>query len=238
MRKLSFLLIPGLLLLALLPSCRKVSGDGPVVTETRNVSGFSDIRSDFPGDIFLTPGNSYNVQIEAQQNIIDEIETVLSDGMLTLRVKHHTVIKPDSRVKVHITSPDIRGIIVSGSGSMNLMEALETPDLYLKVSGSGNISIPALHTAALDAHISGSGEIDIYSGTTGSESLGISGSGSMDFSGLQATDADVEITGSGNAKVHATGTLKVRISGSGSVYYRGSPSIDVNITGSGKLKPF
>lgn len=236
MKKL-FVLLTGLFLIALLPSCRKVSGDGPVVTEVRNISGFRDIKSEFSGDIYIIPGSSYGVQIEAQQNIIDVIETVLSDGMLTLRVKSNTVIRPDSRVRVYITSPDVRGLIVSGSGNMLVQQPLTTPDLYLKVNGSGNISLLSLNAGSLDANISGSGELNINGGTVAEESLDIGGSGSIDFSNLTATDATVKITGSGNARVQATGKLKVRISGSGSVYYRGTPTIDVSITGSGKLKP-
>jgi hypothetical protein len=236
MKKLSVLFILSLLLVTAMSSCRKVSGTGPVVSETRSVSGFSEIKSAFSGDIIITPSSSYSVRIEAQQNIIDVIETVLNDGILTLRVKSNTVIKPDSRVKVYISSPDIRGVIVSGSGNVQFTDALTTTDLYLKVSGSGNINIFKLTANSVDANISGSGEININNGSVADEMVDISGSGSMELSNLVATNSDIKIAGSGDARVYVTGHLKVRISGSGSVYYRGTPSIDVSISGSGKLK--
>jgi hypothetical protein len=235
MRKLSFLLA-GILLITFFQSCKKVSGDGPVVIETRGVSGFKEIKSEFSGDVYITQGNHYNVSIEAQQNIIDVLETVLNDGRLTIRVKNNTSIRSSKRILVRITTPDISGIIVSGSGNTEVMEAFSTPYLYLKVSGSGNLNISKVTADNIDANISGSGEVNIYGGTVGNENLDISGSGSMDFLNLMASSAHVKISGSGDARVYATNELKVKISGSGNVYYKGSPGIDVSISGSGSLK--
>lgn len=237
MRKLSVLLALGIVLATAMPSCRKVSGSGPVVSEARGVSGFTEIRSEIPGEIIITPAKNYSVSIEAQQNIIDVIETVLNDGILTLRVKNNTIIKPESKVIVYISSPEIEALIISGSGNMQVTDAMPSTDLFLKISGSGNITIPALTANSVDANISGSGEILIQGGTIHEEQLDISGSGSINLSNLIAQNGDIKIAGSGNARVYVTDHLKVRISGSGSVYYRGTPAIDVSITGSGKLKP-
>ncbi|WP_162902935.1 head GIN domain-containing protein [Taibaiella koreensis] len=220
-----------------MPSCRKVDGRGPVVSETRNISGFSEIKSDFTGDVYVTQGSISNIRIEAQQNIIDVLETVLNDGILTIRVKSNTVVRPDSRIRVYVTAPNITGLRVSGSGSMMVQETLNTSNLYVRVNGSGDVNITKLTTGSLDANISGSGEINVFNGTADEEYIDIAGSGSADCSGLAAYRSDVKISGSGDARVYALDQLKVRITGSGNVYYRGQPSIDVGITGSGKLRP-
>ncbi len=237
MRKSSILIVFGLLLIAVMPSCRKVSGSGPIVSETRNISGFSEVKSDFSGDVYITQGSTYNVRIEAQQNIIDAMETVLNDGILTLRGKSNTILRPDSRIRIYVTMPNITGLIVSGSGNMSVQNTLNISDLYMKVSGSGNITVSKLDANSLDANISGSGEINIWDGTVANESVDIGGSGSMDLSGLRATVGNIRISGSGDARVYVTNSLKVRISGSGNVYYRGTPTVDVSISGSGKLRP-
>jgi hypothetical protein len=237
MRKLSILFILSLLVITVMPACRKVSGHGPVVSETRSVSGFQEVKTDFTGDVFVTQGSNYNVRIEAQQNIIDVIETVLNDGILTIRGKSNTIIRPDTRIKVYVTMPRIDGLMVNGSGNTIVENTITTSNLYMKVSGSGNITVPKLDASSVDANISGSGEINIWDGTVSNEYIDITGSGDMDFSGLRASTGEVRISGSGDARVYVTGSLKVRISGSGDVYYRGTPSIDVSISGSGKLRP-
>jgi hypothetical protein len=237
MKKLSVLFILTIIFAALLPSCRKVDGTGPVVTEFRNVSGFTEIKSEISADIIITPATAYSVKIDAQQNITDVIETVLNDGILTIRVKSNTLIKPDSRVKIYISSPDIQGLIINGSGNMLVTDALISSHLYLKISGSGNINIPKLSGQSIDANISGSGEANINDGSIHEELIDISGSGSMNMSNLATSNSDIKIAGSGDAHVKVVDYLKVRITGSGSVYYKGTPTIDVSITGSGKLKP-
>ena len=235
MKKIVLLLSIALLAVAL-QSCRKVSGSGPVVTENRSISGFKEIKSDISGEVYVTSGPVYKVSIEAQQNIIDVIETVLNDDRLTIRVKNNTSVRAEDKIIVRITSPDIRGLIVSGSGNISANEPITASDLYMNVSGSGDIYLNGLAAFTLDANISGSGRIDIASGSLNSESLEISGSGDMDFLNLLSKDADVKISGSGSAKVKATDHLKVRITGSGDVYYSGNPAVDVQITGSGSMK--
>ena len=54
------------------------AGEGVRVTESRSVSNFSKIILDVPGDVYLTRDNTFSVEITAQQNIIDQIETDIS----------------------------------------------------------------------------------------------------------------------------------------------------------------
>lgn len=236
MKKISILLALCVLFASFLPSCRKVSGSGPIVSETRKISGFNEIRSELSADVYISSGSNYNIVIEGQQNIIDAIETVLSNGMLTVRVKNNTIIKPDERIKVYITSPDVRSIVLSGSGNIVTTDTLQTSELRLKINGSGSIIMQALAAYSVDANISGSGEININGGAVTHEDIDISGSGSINFLNLQASNSKIRIAGSGNATVFVAEYLQVRISGSGSVFYKGEPAVDVQITGSGKLK--
>lgn len=231
-----FLALFAFLTLSLTSSCKKVTGEGPMVTETRSISGFNSIRSELSADVYFTPGSAYRVEIEAQQNIIDQIETVLNDDKLTIRVKRNVNLTSHERIRVNITAPDIREIYLSGSGNIYVTNAFNTGNLNLKISGSGSMMVPELEAFSLSASISGSGDMTIGAGHVEQETLEISGSGSIDALGCSAIDAAVRISGSGNIRVFATETLDVKITGSGDVYYKGNPSLDVDISGSGKLK--
>lgn len=235
MKKLALLLSITFFVFAV-QACRKVSGRGPVVTENRSVANFREIKSDISGEVYVTPAATYSVTIEAQQNVIDVIETVLNDNRLTIRVKNNTSVRSEDKIIVRVASPDIRGLILSGSGNISANSPFSTSDLYMKVSGSGDIYLNGLSAQSLDANVSGSGSIDIASGSVNRQSLEVTGSGDMDFQNMASSDADVKISGSGSVKLQASNRLKVRITGSGSVYYRGNPAIDVSITGSGRLK--
>lgn len=238
MKKLNILIVSALLLtLFVLPSCKKISGEGAIVTEQRSVADFKEIRSDISGNVYVTEGTNYEVRIEAQQNIIDVIETVLNANILTVRVKNNTTIKNNANIKVYITLPKLNGVTISGSGNVQALSDFNTDDLFLKISGSGNMRLNEVIATNVDAKISGSGEMSIGSGSVTDETIDISGSGSIDFINLQAKNGDIKISGSGNARVFVTDKLKVRISGSGDVVYKGTPLIDVSTSGSGSLKP-
>jgi hypothetical protein len=80
MKKLSVALLSALILL--ITSCEKIDGEGPVVTETRDVSGFSGIDFRIGGDVYFKKDTVYKVEVSAQQNILDKLETYVSDGNL------------------------------------------------------------------------------------------------------------------------------------------------------------
>ena len=62
-----------ILLVALMGSgCgfQMVTGSGNIVTETRNVSGFTSITLAGIGNLYLTQGAAESVRIEAEDNLI------------------------------------------------------------------------------------------------------------------------------------------------------------------------
>ena len=52
---------------------RRIRGSGDVTTESRNISGFTGVKTATAIDIYLTQGNGFNVEEEADDNIIEYI---------------------------------------------------------------------------------------------------------------------------------------------------------------------
>src|SRR5215217_4235139 len=124
-----------------LQSCKKIKGDGPVVTEYRNVSNFRSINNNIDGDLHFTPVNSYNVEIRAQQNIIDIIETRTSNGELKIGYTGNYNVGRHDRIDIYVTCPSPNGFIVGGSGNIDVTRSLNVSDMRLRVSGSGTINL-------------------------------------------------------------------------------------------------
>ncbi len=216
-------------------SCRKVVGGGAVISETRNVSNFSIIRNDLSADVEIVRGNEYNIVIEAQENIIELIETNVIGNVLLLKVKNKTNISNTRKIKIYITLPKVEGVVISGSGNVWAKGSYHSDDISLEVSGSGNITVDELSAKSVYTRISGSGNIAIEEGSGKDLELKISGSGNYQGADFVTEKGDITISGSGDAYINVTDYLKVKIPGSGNVKYNGSPDIDVNISGSGKL---
>jgi len=237
MKKRIFMLAAAAALLTF-SSCKKVVGEGPLQTETRNISDFSGVSASIGGKINYKINPVYKVEITAQRNILDVIETSKINGYLLVKVRNGVRIKANEEITVNISAPTADYLHLSGSGDLAVTGNITAANLDMGISGTGNIIVPAVTVAdKINAVISGSGNISVFAGTARNEDLRISGSGKLFLDGVAAEKATTTISGSGDMQVNLSQTLDATISGSGSVYYRGHPLISTNISGSGKVRP-
>lgn len=228
-----------LLSITMLNSCEKIVGEGPVVTETRAVTGFKDVSVSISGKVNYRIDPVYKVEIQAQQNILDILQTNKVGDELVIKFQDGKRVRSHEEILVTISAPFAGSVNLSGSAEFNLVNSLAADNLSLRVSGSGNINVvQAALTDKLKATISGSGNITVSGGSAKNESFKISGSGNINAGNVLAESAITEISGSGNMYVNLSQSLDATISGSGSVYYRGNPIITTHISGSGKVRPF
>lgn len=220
-----------------LPSCEKIVGEGPVITEDRYNTAFNAVKVQIDGDAYFTQSGNYRLELQAQQNVLDEIETVVSNGELKIRFRHpNTRLRSHERIIMHIAAPDVSLLEMDGSGNLQVNPLLTATSIKFTVSGSGNIHVDDVTANNIDAAISGSGKIIMAGSNANQGKASISGSGLIDMSEVLLKDADTRISGSGTIKVHATETLKAHISGSGTVHYKGTPgTIESSVSGSGSV---
>jgi len=210
---------------------------GQTVRETRNVSGFTGVSLSFSGDVFITQGNQYKVEVEADKSTMDVILTEIEGDRLVLKTKNgHWRNLGD--INVYITMPEVDELSVAGSGDMICESALKSDEIDLAVSGSGSLKLARLEAREVSAEVTGSGDIVVNgSGTDGNElDATITGSGNIKAEGLPVGEAMVRITGSGSASVNVLKELETNITGSGSVLYKGNPLVNANATGSGRTR--
>jgi hypothetical protein len=228
------------LLIILVPlfftSCEKVKGKGDVVTETRNTGTFSVIDLAMDATVWFTPAPDYSLKISGQQNILDVVVTQVEGSKLVIKVKNGVVLGKHEPVKVWVTAPAVSKLNISGSGDIFQEDTWTGGDLYLNISGSGNISMDSLNANRLFATISGSGSMKAVAGQCEREELSISGSGGIDLRYVPCEMVYTWTSGSGITYVHAVTLLEVSISGSGDVWYYGEPSVSTHISGSGSVR--
>ena len=234
MKKLSLVMVA---MAMIFTSCEKVTGEGPIVTQTRNVQDFTGVDLRSSANVYFKQDPNFKVEVSAQQNVLDVLEVYVSNNRLVVRFKNDVRVKSHEPVSVIVHAPSVSTFRVSGSGMIQTTSTIQTPLLNMDISGSGDIKITELLAANVDANISGSGSINVDAGTAQELDLKISGSGRHNFSNLQSTSATTNTSGSGDIRLHATQQLQIKISGSGSVYYKGTPVISTNISGSGKVRP-
>jgi hypothetical protein len=208
--------------------------------QTRKVDPFTEISLRIGAKVHLEQGAKQNLEIVAKPSTLDEIITEVKDGKLIIRFPNKDffwkTFQP-GEITIYITTPEINGLGISGSGDIIAEDNIKTKTLDMAVSGSGNIKLSELTAERVKAAISGSGDI-VLAGTTAAQdlSIAISGSGNLKGMNYSAEDVSVKIAGSGNVEIEAQKNLFVRLAGSGNVNYKGSPLIDQSIAGSGKVR--
>jgi len=212
---------------------KTIRGEGDVVKQELDIASFDGVSLGFHGDIFITQGSPQKVEVEAQQNIIDNIKREVRGG--TWRVNFEDNVKNAKPVKVYITMPKLKEASVSGSGNLTSTGKFTgVGHLSTAVSGSGNVKLE-VDAKSVEGAISGSGGIELKGGAE-SMDLAISGSGNIHAKDFEVGRIEIAISGSGNAKVFAIESLTAAISGSGDITYRGDiAKVKARVSGSGSV---
>jgi hypothetical protein len=204
-------------------------------TERRNVDAFSAISMGVAGDCYITQGNSVNLEVEGDADDLDDLITEVRNKTLYIKYRRGGWNIRRNRVTIHLMTPELSEISLSGSGKVISRNRLNSDHLEIKVSGSGKMTLE-VSADDLEASISGSGNMEV-SGTADQVELTISGSGNLEAEELRVDRYDVRISGSGRSRIYVGDELNAKISGSGSVYYTGDPDkVISNVSGSGRVK--
>lgn len=233
-------------------SLNGIKGEGPIVTSVTEIGDIEGIQLDIIGDVYITKGQTEGIRIEAQQNILENINMVVNNKVLNLKFEKN--VDKSDEIKIYINMEYLKEASIGGSGNIWSDDDLNTDEtLYVNISGSGNVDIKSdapeveiaisgsgdvrlrTNTQKLSNSISGSGNIMLGGACTGTTHIAISGSGNVSAYDFETNSCTTSTSGSGNTKIRVSDALDVQISGSGNVYYKGYPGINVQISGSGSL---
>ena len=213
-------------------SGERVQGNGSVKKQVREVSKFNGVAFGLPGSMEIKIGSTEGVTVEADDNLLPMIETVVENGTLKVRpIKKHMSF--DSRlIKVIVSAREVDRIYQGGSGTIE-SDALKAPKLEFNLGGSGAISVKGVEADRVSVAIGGSGNLKVGGGTAGKVKISIAGSGDVQLGDVKASDVSVTVAGSGQSTVWAKDSLSYTIAGSGDVNYYGDPRISKSVIGSG-----
>ncbi len=222
-----------------LVACQKddvcTQNDGEIITKIIDISTFQGIDLKMSGEVILSQDTIQEVSITGDKHIIDALKTNIDNGIWRIDKKGHCNAYD---LQIHITTPNIDKVYISGSGNIVVNDFINQNDMTLKISGSGDMSLYKISGGEnLTVKISGSGDVNILDTFQPLEHVEVSMSGSGSFKGFNVPTklCTISNSGSGSNKVLVTDNLKVSISGSGNTYYKGFPNIEESISGSGSV---
>ena len=206
----------------------------------RQVSGFERIRLQGSPDIKYTQGKTWSVRVKAPKKLIDRVVTRKDGNTLVVSMKSGSFfnsIKGDD-VTVYVTSPDLIGVEVQGSGDFECKSHLDTDNLTLSLRGSGDIAFYDIICDKINTSVVGSGDVDIKKVIAKQSTVELVGSGDVKVRQSQVNQTQIELKGSGDVKVHCDncGAVSCRLVGSGDITLTGTvKKLDQTSRGSGDI---
>lgn len=189
-----------------------IQGNGDRKSESRTVTSFTRVAASVAADYEIVCGKSPSLHIEADSNLLKEIETRVEGN--TLHIKSPKALRAEKGIKIIVTTTSLEAFDISGAGAVNISGA-KGKALDISVSGA--------------ADVKASGQVD-------EASMKISGAGSANLADLQSKKASVSVSGAGDIQVWATEDLQAEVSGAGSVRYRGNPKVAWKKSGAGSIE--
>lgn len=234
-----------------------VQGSGNVITETRDVSGFERVEVCCGMQLVLTQGNQEQLTLEADDNVVPEIETIVRGETLTVRFRpdfRAFGIQTSRAIMVYLTMPTIRGVVISGGGSLETeriasdqviltfsggsrgrVGTLETETAEFSASGGSQLTIDHITTERLDVEASGGGGVTIEAGSAAELDATVSGGSYYRAAEVESETARLELSGGADARIWVTEALDIQASGGSELEYSGNPTIDQELSGGSEL---
>ncbi len=222
-RKMAGLIGAVLLGMTLLSACLSLSngipletvrGSGNVVTEARDVSGFSTVILQGFGDVNIDVTGSESLSITADENFMSYLVTEVRGDTLYIHTEPEVAFTNITALDFDITAADLEAVELQGAGDIDVRN-LDTDTWRVRLPGAGQI------TAA---------------GRAAEQSIELLGAGSYEAENLESEVATVTSSGAGSAVVWATDELDVTINGIGTVQYIGNPVVTQEINGLGTVQ--
>lgn len=233
--------------------CQAFVSQGPVgevIEETRDVSDFNSISVSSWMNVYISQGSSQKVEVHANEEFIEDIETKVVNGTLHVDFKGRWKNSWNGRditakVMVTVTSldelessgssdvffvTDYKGgdLEINSSGSSDVVaknNSLVVGDLRLESSGSSDIVLKDILAQQVFANCSGSSDIELHGE---GDSLEVDTDGSSDFAGKKFTVAKciAESQGSSDIYIRVTDEFEGVASGSSDITYYGTPRVN------------
>ena len=209
------------------------SGSGVVVQEARPVVGITGVNLSTVGRVEITQGNQETLIVEADDNLMQFLETVVGGGILRLRNASQVQLRPTRPIRFILTVVALESATLAGVGDIEVSGLLDVERLDLVHAGVGDIVVPELRAEELRALLAGVGGISV-SGEVTRQEINSNGVGQCDNRNLSSTEATVRITGIGNVTVRVSERLLGQTS-FGTIFYIGDPEVFVSVTPPGRV---
>jgi hypothetical protein len=228
-----------LLLMVVFVSCKKENradcfkSNGADVTETRYVSDFDSIEVFDKFDVTISKGSEHKVEVTAGKHILGNIKCSVKNRNLRIENnnKCNFVRGYKRKIKVHITTPDLKKLFNDGVGPVTFDEDFEQDTLFIRAENSGDTYVSGTFSVL---NTSSHGNGDLYlNGSSSILNMYTKGTNYIRAQNFKARDYLFISTYSiGDVELNLEGLnqLDYYIWDDGNIYYKGAAKVVHNLS--------
>lgn len=181
---------------------KDVKGNGKVETQKRNVSDFDAVSVSQSINVIYTVGEKA-VEVTAESNLFDKIETYVEGEKLIIRYKKGINIRKKKPVYVSVTANSLKAVYASSSSTFTTEDTVESSKFTIKASSSADIRLADI--VAKQVEIQSNSSADIQTKKITADKLRINGSSSTDIeSSVDVKEISAKVSSA--AKISLKGT--------------------------------
>ncbi len=197
-----------------------LAGSGTIMTETRETLSFMDIEVIGNLEVRLQQGDSLDIIIEADDNLLELIDTSIEDNKL--RIGLTGLVSKESKLIANITLTDLSRLSASNNAVVVANDRLTGSYLEIELS-SGAQSTLKLNFEKVNISLSSGAKATLY-GEADELFVNSSNGSELDARYFKVSDCDITTRSGSESKVYVTDFLKATARSGSSIYYRGEPS--------------
>lgn len=219
-------------------AARNAKGEKAQETVVRKLSEFTKISINGSDDVVYTQGNKFSVKLVGEQSLLDNTQTTVANGTLTITSRARSFRNFSKNVTVYVTSPDLTDVAIKGSGDFKCAGKIDSDDFSLALQGSGDIDIKYLICDNAKIELRGSGDIDIDRLRCTTSTIQLRGSGDIEINQEKVKNTNLSLYGSGDVqlKMDRCGVANCKLFGSGDIELSGTLSqLNKQVRGSGDI---
>jgi hypothetical protein len=206
-------------------------GNGEVAKESREVyEEFTEVSASEGLDVYVTQGDDFSIEVEADENIIDLIGTDIKNGKLRI----HAIENIGRATKrIHVSLPSVTGLYASSGADLFTQNVIRANKISLDASSGAGIKV-ALVADEVDADTSSGADIRIEGEAMVFHADASSGSDikAKDFT-VRTCHADA--SSGADISVNVSETLIADASSGADISYIGNPDVQKKKSYSGSV---
>lgn len=198
--------------ISLSPGTVTFDEDSPSTSRMIAWSGGEALKISLPANVIYTQGPKASILVEGPESLVRRV--TLDGERLRLQGDDLRIFGGSDDLIVRITAPAVKRFTLDGSGQLEILD-YDQPSLDLTLNGSGEAYAKG-RADVLDLRIAGSGEAELTALHLRDAKVAIAGSGDVKVG--PTGEADIQIAGSGDVTLtQRPARLSKSVAGSGDV---------------------